>query len=169
MNALLRLYYRLGALVRELMKFGVVGATAFVVDVGLFNLLLTLTDKPLTSKTLSTVAAASWAYAGNRIWTFRHRGRSGVRREYVLFLLLNAVGLVIAVTCLAVSHYVLGFTSRLADNIAANVIGLGLGTAFRFWSYRRWVFPALLPGAAAPEAAARRPWTPLTGGRSPRS
>jgi len=44
------------------------------------------------------------------------------------------------VTCLAVSHYALGFTSPLADNIAANVVGLGLATAFRFWSYRRWVF-----------------------------
>jgi hypothetical protein len=33
--------------------------------------------------------------------------------------------------------------------VAANVVGLGLGTAFRFWSYRRWVFPELLPEAAA--------------------
>jgi hypothetical protein len=39
-----------------------------------------------------------------------------------------------------VSHYALGFTSPLGDNIAANVVGLGLATAFRFWSYRRWVF-----------------------------
>jgi hypothetical protein len=34
--------------------------------------------------------------------------------------------------------------------VAANVIGLALGTMFRFWSYRRWVFPELLPEAAAP-------------------
>ena len=56
----------------------------------------------------------------------------------------------IALTCLFISHYALGFTSRLADNIAANGIGLALGTMFRFWSYRRWVFPELLPEAAAP-------------------
>ena len=48
----------------------------------------------------------------------------------------------IAVGTLAISHYVLGFTSPLADNIAANVVGLALGTAFRVWSYRRWVFRA---------------------------
>ena len=41
---------------------------------------------------------------------------------------------------LAVSHYGLGFTSPLADNIAKNVIGLGIGTVFRFWTYRTWVF-----------------------------
>lgn len=150
MRALLRAYYRLGALVRELMKFGVVGSLAYVVDVGVFNLLLQTTDKPLTSKAISTVVATTVAYAGNRNWTFRRRSRSGVRREYALFFLLNGVGLAIALTCLAVSHYALGFTSALADNIAANVVGLALGTAFRFWSYRRFVFPALLPESPAP-------------------
>jgi len=146
-NALLRAYYRLGHLVRELMKFGVVGGFAFVVDIGVFNLLLHATDKPLTSKTISTVVATTVSYAGNRSWTFRRRSKSTVRREYALFFFLNAVGLLIALTCLWVSHYVLGFTSTLADNIAANVVGLGLGTTFRFWSYRRWVFPELLPEA----------------------
>jgi putative flippase GtrA len=94
------------------------------------------------------------AYAGNRAWTFRKRSKSTVRREYALFFVLNAVGLGIALSCLAVSHYLLDLTSRLADNIAANVVGLALGKAFRFWSYRRYVFPELLPEAAAPEALA---------------
>jgi putative flippase GtrA len=151
-RALLRAYYRLGHLVRELMKFGVVGSLAFAVDIVVFNLVLHATDKPLTSKTVSMVLATTVSYVGNRTWTFRRRSKSTVRREYALFFLLNAVGLGIALTCLAVSHYLLGFTSALADNIAANVIGLGLGTAFRFWSYRRWVFPELLPEAAAREA-----------------
>ncbi len=143
MRALLAAYYRLGHLVRELMKFGVVGGVAFLVDIGVFNLLLHATDKPLTSKTISTLAATTVAYAGNRTWTFRRRSRSGLAREYGLFFLLNGVGLLIALACLAISHYALDFTSTLADNIAANVIGLGLGAAFRFWSYRRWVFPAV--------------------------
>jgi putative flippase GtrA len=140
-----RAHDRLGHLARELVKFGVVGAVAFVVDVGLFNVLLHETDKPLTSKTLSTVVATTVAYAGNRWWTFRRRSRSGIRREYTLFFLLNGVGLAIALGCLATSHYLLDFTSRLADNIAANVVGLILGTTFRFWSYRRFVFTAVRP------------------------
>ena len=138
-----RAYVRVGTLVHELMKFGLVGGFAFLVDLGLFNLLLHLTDKPLTSKTVSMVVATTISYAGNRHWTWRTRSRSGLRREYTLFLLLNGIGLLIALTCLAISHYVLGFTSALADNVAANVVGLVLGTTFRFWSYRRFVF--LLP------------------------
>ena len=63
-----------------------------------------------------------------------------MRREYVLFFVLNGVGLLIALGCLWFSHYALGLTSRLADNISANVVGIGLGTLFRFWSYRKWVF-----------------------------
>ncbi|MSW42688.1 MAG: GtrA family protein, partial [Actinobacteria bacterium] len=39
-------------------------------------------------------------------------------------------------------------TSPLADNVSANVIGLGLGTIFRFWSYRRWVFPEVVSAEA---------------------
>ena len=146
-----RLEARLRGVFAELAKFGTVGALSFVIDVTIFNVVLLFLDKPLTAKVISTVFSATNAFVLNRAWSFKHRERTNVRREYSLFFVLNVVGLSISLLCLAVSHYVLGFTSRLADNIAANVIGLGLGTAFRFLSYRRWVFPELLPAAAAPE------------------
>lgn len=65
-------------------------------------------------------------------------GPHGVAREYALFFVLNAIGLVITVAPLAVSRYVLGLSGPLADNLAANVLGWGLASLFRFWSYRRW-------------------------------
>ena len=133
---------RLRAAFHELAKFGTVGAFCFLIDISLFNFVLHVTDKPLTSKIVSTVVAATVAFILNRAWSFRHRQRSTVRREYTLFFILNAIGLAIAVGCLAISHYVLGFESRLADNIAANGFGLVLGTTFRFWSYRRFVWAA---------------------------
>jgi putative flippase GtrA len=88
------------------------------------------------------LVATVFTYAGNRHWTFRHRARTGVAREYPLFFLLNGIGLGIALACLATSRYVLGFSGPLADNVSANVVGLLIGTLFRFWSYRKWVFPA---------------------------
>ncbi len=141
------LYSRVQQLVHEVAKFGVVGLVAFVVDIGLFNVLRgidlggPLAGKPLTAKVVSVMVATTVAYFGNRYWTFQHRARTSMRREYVLFFVLNGVGLLIAVGCLWFSHYALGFTSLLADNISANFVGLGLGTLFRFWSYRKWVFP----------------------------
>ncbi len=137
---------RVRRLAHEAAKFGIVGAIGFVVDVSVFNLLRyagdpgLLEDKPLTAKAVSVTVATIVTYLGNRHWTWRHRARSGARREVTLFFLLNAMGMGIALACLALSHYVFGFTSPLADNISANVIGLFLGMLFRFWSYRTFVF-----------------------------
>lgn len=140
---------RLRRLLHEAAKFGVVGGVAFVVDVAVFNALRLdagfwsgpLEQRPILAKVLSVCVATAVSYAGNRHWTWRDRARRGLRRELGLFVLLNGVGMLIAVLCLAVSHYLLGLTSALADNISANGVGLALGTLFRFWSYRRWVFP----------------------------
>jgi putative flippase GtrA len=134
---------RVEAAFHELAKFGTVGVLAFIVDVSLFNISLHVAPhKPLTAKVISTVVAATVAFVLNRAWSFRHRQRSSVRREYALFFILNAVGLAIALSCLGISHYVLGFHSPIADNISANGVGLVLGTSFRFWSYRRYVWTA---------------------------
>jgi len=138
----------------EVAKFGIVGLCAFVIDVGLFNVLLyggVLTDRPITAKIVSVVVATTFAYFANRYWTFRSRGHTSLGREYLLFFLLNGIAMAISVSCLWFSHYVMGWDSPLADNISANVVGLALGTLFRFWSYRRWVFPEDVE--AADEAA----------------
>ncbi len=153
-----RLEARLRGVVAELAKFGTVGALSLVIDVAIFNAVLLVLDKPLTAKVISTVFSATNAFVLNRAWSFKHRERTNVRREYSLFFVLNVVGLSISLLCLAVSHYVLGFESRLADNIAANGIGLVLGTTFRFWSYRRfvWAAPAAVEDAAVEGDAAAR-------------
>lgn len=137
-----RLEARIRGLFSELAKFGTVGAISFLVDIAIFNAVLLVLDKPLTAKVISTVFSATNAFLLNRAWSFKHRQRTSVRREYGLFFALNVVGLGIALLCLFLSHYVLGFESRLADNIAANGVGLVLGTLFRFWSYRRFVWAA---------------------------
>lgn len=138
-----------------MLKFGLVGAVGLVVDVGVFNLLRyagtpgLLEHKPITAKVISVLLATLVTYAGNRHWTWAHRARGRLHTEAVLFFLFNGVGLAIALGCLAISHYALGLHSPLADNVSANVVGLALGMAFRFWSYRTFVFrphpPALEP------------------------
>ena len=138
---------KLGALVRELGKFGVVGATSFAIDTVIFNVLLGAGAETLVAKLVSTVVATTVAFAGNRFWTWRHRAHSNMARQYTLFFVLNAIGLGIALGCLAISHYALGaiwpvLQSRVADNISAQIVGTAAGTLFRFWSYRRFVFPA---------------------------
>lgn len=135
---------------RELTSFSVVGAIAYVVDAGGFNLLVhlphaPLADKPLTAKVISTSLAILVAYLGNREWTWRDRQRAHRARELSLFVLLNIIALLIAVLALGVSRYGFGFTSAIADNISGNIIGVVIGTVFRYWSYQRWIFKRPLP------------------------
>ncbi len=126
---------------REAAKFGAVGAVSYGIDLAVFNAVLAVAPhKPLTAKVVSTVVSATNAFVLNRYWSFRHRERASVGRESGLFVLFNAIGLAIALACLGVSHYVLDLRSALADNVAANGVGLVLGTLFRFWSYRRFVW-----------------------------
>jgi putative flippase GtrA len=159
----------------ELLRFGSVGAVAFVVDVGLFNLLRfgpgeLLAAKPLTAKVLSVAVATVVAWLGNRYWTFAPRRTAARVRELLGFALVNVGGMGIAVACLAISHYALGLTSPLADNVAANVVGLGLGTAFRYVAYRRVVFTGTrgLSAAAAAATPAAAPAAERRAGRDPR-
>jgi putative flippase GtrA len=148
-------YLRWQTLVHELAKFGIVGVLCYAVDFGLYNIChVAIGLGPITSKIISTVVAATCAYFGNRHWSFRHRARSGVRREYTLFIVLNTVGLAIALACLAFGYYALDQRSALASNIWGNLIGTGLGTVFRFWAYKKWVFlhpedPKVLDGTVS--------------------
>lgn len=129
----------------ELLRFGSVGGVAFLVDVGLFNLLRfgpgeLLLDKPLTAKVISVAIATLVSWLGNRYWTFAERRTENRLRELIGFAVVNVGGLLIALACLWFSHYILGYTSALADNISGNVIGLLLGMIFRYFAYRHLVF-----------------------------
>ncbi|HUW78987.1 MAG TPA: GtrA family protein [Candidatus Nanopelagicaceae bacterium] len=136
---------------REVISFGLIGSIAFVIDVATFNLLVhtrdpisgnvpLLASHPVTGKIISSALATLFAYFGNRNITWRGLSKHSVRREISLFFLFNVIAVGIAGIALAVSRYVLGLDSLIADNLSANVIGVGLGTLFRFWSYRKWVF-----------------------------
>jgi putative flippase GtrA len=62
-----------------------------------------------------------------------------MHHEALLFFLTNGVALLIGAGTIAFSHYVLGLQTLAADNVA-NIIGIALGTLFRFWAYRTVVF-----------------------------
>lgn len=127
-------------LIGEVLKFGIVGVGGVIVDIGMYNVFRHTGVGPLSSKALSTTVAAVLSYFANRHWSFAHRARTGLKRELPLFILLSAVGLGIAEGCLAVSYYGLHQHSTLAENISANGFGLVLGTLWRFWSFKKWVF-----------------------------
>jgi putative flippase GtrA len=146
------LYGQFRHLIHEVAKFGVVGAIAFLVTTIGTNLLHFRAGLgPLTSNVIATIVATCLAYFGNRYWTFRYREGSTLAREYVVFFALNGIGLGIQLACIGFTYYLLGMHGKLAYNVAL-IFGIGLGTLFRFWSYRRWIW--LAPAAADADAMA---------------
>jgi len=130
---------------REFIQFGLVGATAFIVDMGLFNLLQhgplgVLAGHPNAAQFIAAATATLYSWIANRLWTYRGRTQDNATREAILFFVANICGIAISQFCLLFTHYILGFTSALADNIAVYVVGFVLGTAFRFFFYHYVVF-----------------------------
>lgn len=143
------------------MRFGLVGGVGLVVDIVIFNALRTtvlephfVAGGPIIAKVISTSIAIVVNWIGNRYWTFRSERRTDVLREGIEFAVVSVAGAGIALGCLWISHYVLGLTSILDDNIATNVVGLALGTAFRFALYRLWVYSGRPRTAGVPAAEA---------------
>ncbi|MGH8861800.1 MAG: GtrA family protein [Jatrophihabitantaceae bacterium] len=125
-------------LLKEVSAFGAVGVIAFTIDVGLFAW---LSDHgAIKAKIMSATASTTFAYFGNRYLSFSHRARTSVRRETTFFFGINAITLVFSAGCIALFVYPLHFGHKSATVFAVNVVSIGLGTLFRFWSYKRFVF-----------------------------
>jgi putative flippase GtrA len=128
-------------------RFGIIGLVGFVIDTFIFNALSLgaigsghFFQGPLGAKIVAVAVATIFTWFGNRYWTFRDRRRHNFWLELLEFGGIGAVGIGISDLCLFISHYLLGFTSLLADNISGNGIGLIIATTFRFLMYRYWVY-----------------------------
>ncbi|MEU9318519.1 GtrA family protein [Streptomyces sp. NPDC048295] len=153
---------RLELLAREVAKFGVVGAVGLVVNIVVSNLLWRYTDIPtVRAGLLATLVAILGNYIGFRYWTYRDRDKSGRTRELTLFLLFSAVGAVIETGVLYTATYGFGWNTPVQSNVF-KILGIGIATLFRFWSYRTWVFKAL--PVEKPEKPVPAAGPPVTGG-----
>jgi putative flippase GtrA len=136
---------------RELVKFAFVGGTTWVIDTVVFLLLKStvLAEKPLTAKIIAVLVATIVSYVLNREWSFRTRGGRERHHEAALFFIVSGVGVVVYSAPLAISRYVFHLavpevsllTQEVADFVSGQIVGVLLGMAFRWWAFRRFVFP----------------------------
>ena len=125
-------------LVKEIAAFGLVGAVGFIIDLSLFNLFFD--DGQIFAKTISTTVATIVTYVGNRYLSFSHRARSKLGREAGFFFLINLIALVVALVIIGIFSYPLHFKHDVLVMNVVNLFTIGLGTIFRFWAYKRFVF-----------------------------
>jgi putative flippase GtrA len=147
------LYIRFRQIIHEFAKFGIIGVIGLAITNFGYALLHSNGVGPVTSTTIATIIATAVAYVGNRYWSFRHRERTSVPREGMIFFVLNGIGLFIQDAVVAFNAYVLGLEHhKLAEFLALN-IGIAIATVFRFWSYRRFVWAAPADDAGTEAAA----------------
>lgn len=135
----------------ELIKFAIVGGTTFIIDSVIFyTLKLTILEpKPVTAKVIAGIVAVIASYVLNREWSFRDRGGRERHHEALLFFAFSGVGVLLSMAPLWFSSYVLQLrvpnvtltVENLADFLSAYIVGNLLQMGFRFWAFRRWVFP----------------------------
>ncbi len=135
-------------LAKELAAFGLVGAVAFVIDLSIFTWLAP--HGALKAKAVSTVVSTTFAYFGNRQWSFSHRARTSISRETTFFFGINFLTLVFSELLIGLFIYGFGFDHAGVGVAVVNVVSIGLGTIFRFWAYKRFVF--LHPDRVSPRS-----------------
>jgi putative flippase GtrA len=125
-------------LLKEITAFGVIGLVALVIDLGLFAWLSP--QGALKAKAVSTIVATTFAYFGNRHLSFSHRARSSLGRETSFFFGINLITLVFSELLIALFVYPLHYEHGSLTVFVVNVVTIGIGTVFRFWAYKRFVF-----------------------------
>jgi putative flippase GtrA len=136
---------------RELLKFAIVGGTTFLVDNGVwYTLKLTVLEpKPTTAKAIAIIVATIVSYILNREWSFRTRGGRERHHEAALFFVISGIAVGVNLVPLIVSRYVLDLevphvtflVQEIADFASGSIIGMLLAMFFRFWGFKKWVFP----------------------------
>jgi putative flippase GtrA len=136
---------------RELLKFALVGGICFLITVVVnYALKLTvLSDKPVTAQAIAVIIATIVSYVLNREWAFRTRGGRERTHEAALFFLICGVGVGLNSLPLYVSRYLLDLqvpnvsfvAQEIADFASGMIVGTLIAMVFRWWAFRKWVFP----------------------------
>jgi putative flippase GtrA len=125
-------------LLKELTAFGAIGAIALVIDISIFAWLAP--HGAIKAKAVSTAVSTTFAYFGNRHLSFSHRARTGLGRETSFFFGINLITLVFSELVIALFVYPLHYAHGSGVVFVVNLATIAIGTVFRFWSYKRFVF-----------------------------
>lgn len=126
-----------GNATREWVGMAIVGAASFIVDFGVFNLLLAIGASPAIANLTSLAIATLVAYLANLRWTFSHRDVTNRSRALVLFFVVNIVSAAaVQVAVMAAATVSLDVAWLNGVKFVATV----LATMARFVLYRSWVY-----------------------------
>lgn len=121
-------------------QFAIVGILNTLIDLGFFNIFLSLGVSPTASSGVSFVIANLNGYILNRHWTFNDRKSERAIPQYGVYLLTNLVGLLVNIL---VVHFVLAANLSLPTTLVANLaklLAIGVTVIWNYGVSRLWVF-----------------------------
>ena len=125
-------------LIEQFLKFGVVGTIAFCIDSGVLMLLSQAFGvDPVLSAAVSFCVSVVFNYMASMRYVFTHREDMSRGREFVIFIVLSAVGLAINEICMAVGVAVLG-TSALMVTVT-KLFATAVVMVWNFFSRKKWL------------------------------
>lgn len=129
---------RMKKLIEQILKFGVVGIIATVIDFGvLYILSQPLGLDPVLSAGISFCVSLVFNYVASMRYVFTHREDMSRSREFVIFLVLSLIGLAINEAIMAAGVAVLG-NSALAV-MGTKVLATAIVMVWNFVSRKKWL------------------------------
>ncbi len=125
-------------LIEQFLKFGVVGTIAFAIDYGVLMLLSQgLVWDPVFSAGVSFCVSVVFNYLASMRFVFTHRDDLSRRGEFLIFLALSVVGLVINELCMAAGVAILGASALMVT--LTKLFATAVVMVWNFFSRRRWL------------------------------
>ena len=129
----------------QLAKFGLIGVANTVVDLGIYNLFIYLSDVSsgyliVVFKSFSVLAAIVNSYVWNKFWSFEKKEVHNVGEEFTQFLMVSLVGLLLNVGITAFVVNVIGAPAGVAEKTWANVGGLTASILVLTWNFIGYKF-----------------------------
>lgn len=129
----------------QLAKFGLIGVANTVVDLGIYNLFIYMSDVSsgymiAVFKSFSVLAAIVNSYIWNKFWSFEKKEVRNLGEEFTQFLMVSLVGLLLNVGITAFVVNVIGAPAGVADKTWANIGGLTASVLVLTWNFVGYKF-----------------------------
>jgi putative flippase GtrA len=129
----------------QLAKFGLIGVTNSVVDIGIYNSFIFYSNVSSGSmiivfKCISVLGAIVNSYIWNKYWSFEKKNADNLKQEFTQFLIISSIGLLLNVGITAFVVNVIGTPTGFSEKAWANVGGLTASALVLTWNFVGYKF-----------------------------
>jgi putative flippase GtrA len=136
-------------LIEQFLKFGVVGVIAFAIDYGVLMLLnVGFGMDSVIAAAISFTISVVFNYVASMRFVFTHREDLSKTKEFIIFVVLSVIGLIINELCMWAGQGILGVTPF--DVTVTKLFATAVVMVWNFFSRKKW-----LDAGDAPQAEAK--------------